>query len=611
VATVSYLQDGVRHTEEVFSSLADGVMVVRLKADKPGKIDFNALLTTPHAKKSASVEDGVFVVRGLPGPHHGIESTIRFEGRLEVRAKGGNTAAGPQGIAVSGADEALLFVNLATSFENYKSANADEHARCVAGLKAVRGKEYAAMLAAHVAKYRAQADRCTLSLGPDPRPGTPTDRRLRDFKVKGDTYLAALYFRFGRYLMISGSQPGTQPTNLQGIWNDLMSPPWECNYTSNINTEMNYWPAEPTGLAECAEPLYGMIADLSVTGAKVADECWGAKGWCAHHNVDIWRTACPCGPIACGTTATCGAWLAMQMKYHWEFSRDEAFVRKWYPVMKGAAEFFRTSLVENPNTKRLTVCPSVSPENGVPGKGTSVNDGTAMDTAIVADTFETVVEWAKVLGQDADYAKELEALLPRLEPLRIGRWGQLQEWTGDYDNPKDHHRHTSHLYALYPSSRITSATPELFAAARTSLEHRGDESTGWAMGWRVCLWARLLDGDHAYLLLTNQLRLTGDGAVKYTGGGTFANLFDAHPPFQIDGNFGCVAGMAEMFVQSHEKTADGKVLLRLLPALPKAWPEGEVRGLRARGGLTVDLAWKDGKLTDYKVNGPGAWCLAK
>ena len=298
VATVTYVQDGVTFTEEVISSLADGVLVVRLAADRPGRISFRAALTTPHANATRTFDGGAYVVRGVPAANRGIPSTIRFEGRLEVRAEGGRVTTGDDGLSVEGADEAVLFVNVATSFENYRSVNADESKRCKAPLAAVRAKPYAAILADHVAKYRAQADRCKVFLGADPRPGTPTDERLRLFKEKGDAYLAALYFRFGRYLMISSSQPGTQPTNLQGIWNDLMSPPWQCNYTININTEMNYWPAEVTALPECAEPLYGMLKDLSVTGAKVARECWGAEGWCAHHNVDIWRTACPCGPVA-------------------------------------------------------------------------------------------------------------------------------------------------------------------------------------------------------------------------------------------------------------------------------------------------------------------------
>ena len=370
-------------------------------------------------------------------------------------------------------------------------------------------------------------------------------------------------------------------------------------FTININTEMNYWPAEPTALADCAEPLFKMVVELSVTGREAAGTLYGARGWLCHHNTDLWRITGPVDPPTWATWYCGGAWLATHLWEHWLFSRDKAFLADSYPIMKGAAEFFDSFAVTNPATGRLTLSPSMSPENRPKGSnGVTLRGDCTMDAAIMRDTFLQSAEAADILGRDADFAAHLRRRAAELEPYHIGSWGQLQEWAADIDDPKDDHRHVSHLYGLFPSAQITSATPELFAAARTSLDHRGDFSTGWAMGWRVCLWARLFDGERALRLIQNLLV-----PARGNNGGSYPNLLDACPPFQIDGNFGCTAGIAEMLLQSHERTEDGKVLLRLLPALPAEWKDGEVRGLRARGGYTIDMAWKDGRITRLEISG--------
>ena len=370
---------------------------------------------------------------------------------------------------------------------------------------------------------------------------------------------------------------------------------------------MNYWPAESGGLGDLVEPLLTMLEESTVTGGATAREYYGARGWVMHHQCDIWRMTVPVHGAG-GLWPTGGAWLSMQLWEHWLYSQDRDFLERAYPVMKGAAMFFVDTLATDPLTGNLTVAPGISPENCPKGRKSNWTRGASSDAQILRDLFSAVMEGAKALGRETADASDLKAIaerLPRLEPLRIGRWGQLQEWTEDLDDPKDSHRHLSHLYALYPSSQITEATPELLVAAKTSLVHRGDEATGWGMGWRSCLWARLKDGNHAQEILKNQFLpvyatiRTG----KDSRGGTYPNLFDSHPPFQIDGNFGCAAAIAEMLLQSHEKTNDGKIVLRLLPALPTAWRNGEVHGLRARGGYSVDMTWRNDVVIEKRIRG--------
>ncbi|MDP9955877.1 alpha-L-fucosidase 2 [Epilithonimonas hungarica] len=596
ITKTTFTSNGINFKREVFASIPDNVIVIKLSSDKKNALNFTANFTSELKKNVKAIDSNTLQMDGLSSTLDGIQGQVKFNALAKFINKGGKTEVLSNGISVRNADEVMILISIATNFTDYKTLNTDEVLKSKKYISEAEQKNFKTLFQNHLNAYQTYFKRVDFDLGTSESAKQPTDIRIKNFATSYDPELVALYYQFGRYLLISSSQPGGRPANLQGIWNNSNKPAWDSKYTININTEMNYWPAEKTNLSEMHEPLIQMIKDLSESGKETAKVMYNSRGWVAHHNTDIWRITGVIDFANAGMWPMGGAWLSQHLWEKYLYNGDKNYLKSIYPVLKSATQFYEDFLVEEPTHKWLVVSPSMSPENIPNGhQGSALASGTTMDNQLMFDLFTKTKKVAEILNIDSDKIPVWNNIISKLPPMKIGKYGQLQEWAEDLDNPKDNHRHVSHLYGLFPSNQINPfTTPELLDASKTVLLHRGDVSTGWSMGWKVNLWAKLLDGNHANKLIKDQLTLVEKDGWG-SKGGTYPNLFDAHPPFQIDGNFGCTSGITEMLLQTQNGFID------ILPALPDEWKNGKISGLKTYGDFEISIVWENNRAKEITI----------